>query len=170
MSYLGYSAHGICNVNFAVCKHRKFESVWSILPLGIVLWFVNMIVICLYYFDDISLAYDVFDVIGFQWYWSFEQFDICFVSSENLMLGNLYLLETVSWIMLPANTVVKIFVSSVDVIHSFCIPSLGIKLDAIPGRINCCWIIGNVCGIYYGQCSELCGSLHGFMPIKLAIV
>ncbi len=93
--------------------------------------------------------------------------DVCLLATDILNVGDLNLLEVSSWLSLPVNTIVRFYLSAFDVIHSFTLPSLGIKLDCIPGRLNHVNIVSSLPGTYYGQCSELCGSLHGFMPIKL---
>lgn len=89
---------------------------------------------------------------------------------ENVKLGDLTLLETLNWIVVPVGSLLKVLVSAIDVIHSFSIPALGVKVDAIPGRLTTFWLISNVSGNFYGQCSELCGSLHGFMPVKVTFI
>lgn len=109
--------------------------------------------------------------IGNQWYWSYESmnynFDSFMIDELMLEYGQLYNQTVDNALILPINTSIRILVTSVDVIHSFAVPSLALKLDAIPGRINSTGLIINRPATFYGQCSELCGVLHGMMPIMI---
>lgn len=110
--------------------------------------------------------------------WSYEytdldlniNFDSFLVAESDLELGDLRLLTVDNYLVLPVNTSIRLLVTSNDVIHSFAIPSLAIKCDAIPGRLNSTGLIFTRPSTYYGQCSELCGILHGFMPIGIHAV
>jgi len=115
-------------------------------------------------------------VMGNQWFWSYEysdyvdsglsiSFDSFMVSDDDLELGDLRLLTVDNYLVLPVNTSIRLLVSSNDVIHSFAVPSLALKVDAIPGRLNAAGLIINRPSTFYGQCSELCGVMHGFMPV-----
>ena|SRR5688572_24116338 len=109
-------------------------------------------------------------IIGNQWYWSYEygdRIDSFMIEDKDLEIGSIRLITVDNYLMLPINTSIRLLVTSNDVIHSFAIPSLAIKSDAIPGRLNAMGLIINRPSTYYGQCSELCGVLHGFMPIGL---
>ena len=97
-------------------------------------------------------------------------FDSFLVDESDLELGDLRLLTVDNYLVLPINTNIRMLITSNDVIHSFAIPSLGVKCDAVPGRINSLGLIINRPSTYYGQCSELCGILHGFMPIGVKAV
>jgi cytochrome c oxidase subunit 2 len=115
--------------------------------------------------------------VGHQWYWSYEYpdhgdigFDAVMVPDEDLTDGQLRLLTTDNQIVLPVGKVIRVLVTSEDVIHSWAMPPMGIKMDAVPGRTNEVWIEIEEPGTYYGQCSELCGQLHGYMPIMLSAV
>lgn len=116
--------------------------------------------------------------IGNQWYWSYEytdldlniNFDSFLIADSDLILGDLRLLTVDNYLILPINTSIRLLITSNDVIHSFAIPSLAIKCDAIPGRLNSTGLIFTRPSTYYGQCSELCGILHGFMPIGIHAV
>jgi cytochrome c oxidase subunit 2 len=92
------------------------------------------------------------------------------ISTDELEIGQLRLLEVDNRILVPIDTTIRVIVTSADVIHSFGIPSLGVKLDAIPGRLNETSFFINRPGVFYGQCSELCGVLHGFMPVVIEAV
>jgi cytochrome c oxidase subunit 2 len=116
-------------------------------------------------------------VIGHQWYWSFEYPDHGAVTLESFMKypedleeGEPRLLAVDTPVVLPEDTNIRIITTSQDVLHSFAIPALGLKTDAVPGRLNETWVRVEEPGMYYGQCSELCGVNHGFMPAALKIV
>lgn len=124
--------------------------------------------------DEILDSELTIKAIGNQWYWNYEFTDNPSIFIESYMLdeksleeGDIRLLEVDNELKLPINTSIRLLVTSNDVIHSFAVPSLGLKSDAIPGRLNATGLIINRTSNYYGQCSELCGILHGFMPIKI---
>ena len=124
--------------------------------------------------DQILEAEITIKAIGNQWYWNYEtdssQFDSFLINENDLREGDLRLLTVDNYLILPTHTNIRMLVTSNDVIHSFAVPSLGIKSDAIPGRLNSFAFNINRKGIFYGQCSELCGILHGFMPIGIKAV
>lgn len=121
-------------------------------------------------------------VIGKQWFWTYEypgpttnpadtlSFDSLLIEDRELKAGQKRLLDVDKPMIIPINTTVRFLVTAADVIHSFAIPSLGIKKDAVPGRMNETWVRIAQPGFYYGQCSELCGTRHGFMPIVIHAV
>lgn len=150
---------------------EKLEIIWTILP-GIILVYIGI--------DSFKLLYGLDEVIevgvtvkavGHQWYWSYEYGDykknINYTSymKEEIDEGEDRLLSVDNKVILPIDTKIRIIVTASDVIHSWAIPSMGIKIDGIPGRINQGGIEIKRPGEYYGQCSELCGYGHGFMPI-----
>lgn len=98
------------------------------------------------------------------------EFDSYLITDENLKPGQKRLLDVDNRIVIPENTTVKFLITAGDVIHSFAVPALGIKTDAVPGRLNETWTKVTKKGVYYGQCSELCGVNHGFMPIAIEVV
>jgi cytochrome c oxidase subunit II len=131
----------------------------------------------LYYMDKTQDAEMTLKVTGRQWYWDYsypDQGDIGFSSymipDEEIKPGQKRLLEVDNRIVLPIDTNIRILVTAGDVIHSWAMPALGIKKDAIPGRINETWARIDKEGVYYGQCSEICGTNHGFMPIAIEAV
>lgn len=116
-------------------------------------------------------------VVGHQWYWTYEYgdfdnfvFDSYMVSTRNLERGELRLLEVDKRIILPIETHIRLVVTGADVIHSWAVPSLGIKLDAIPGRLNQVGVYIQRPGVYRGMCSELCGVNHAYIPIVVEAV
>ena len=120
-------------------------------------------------------------VIGHQWYWSYEigdyflyvndsnnfVYDSYMIQEEDLLFSQLRLLEVDNPLYLPTKTQIRFLITSTDVLHCWAVPSLGIKLDAVPGRLNQCSIFIKRIGSFYGQCSEICGIYHGFMPISI---
>lgn len=117
-------------------------------------------------------------VTGFQWYWGYEYPDYGGISFDSLPLskeeadaeGVPYLLDTDNRIVVPAGATVKLLITAADVLHSFAVPSFWVKMDAVPGRVNETWFRVDRPGVYYGQCSELCGTKHGFMPIAVEVL
>lgn len=114
---------------------------------------------------------------GKQWFWSYAypdngkfEFDSLMVADKDLKPGQPRLLAVDNEIVVPVNKIVRVQVTGADVIHSFAVPSFGIKIDAVPGRLNETWFKAEREGIYYGQCSELCGKSHAFMPIEVRVV
>jgi cytochrome c oxidase subunit 2 len=115
--------------------------------------------------------------VGHQWYWSYEYpdngdftFDAYMIADEDLQEGQLRLFDVDNRVVLPVETDVRLLTTATDVLHSWAVPALGVKLDAVPGKINETWLRINRPGIYYGQCSELCGAYHGFMPVMIEAV
>lgn len=158
------------------------ELVWTSMPAIILLIIAVPSFSLLYAMDEVISPTITIKVIGHQWYWSYEysdyttdfnkivSFDSYMLPEEDLELGQLRLLEVDNHVVIPFNTHVRVIVSATDVIHSWAIPSLGIKCDAIPGRLNQTSIFIKREGLYYGQCSEICGINHGFMPIVIESV
>jgi cytochrome c oxidase subunit 2 len=116
-------------------------------------------------------------VLGRQWYWSYEYpdnggftFDAYMIADEDLQEGQLRLFDVDNRVVLPVETDVRLLTTASDVLHSWAVPALGVKLDAVPGKINETWLRINRPGIYYGQCSELCGAYHAFMPVMIEAV
>jgi cytochrome c oxidase subunit 2 len=159
-------------------SHNTFlEITWTVLPVIILLIIAVPSFRLLYYNDKIEDADMTLKAIGHQWYWSYEYpdhgdftFDALMVEEEDLQEGQLRLLETDQAIVLPVDTNIRLLTTADDVIHSWAVPAFGIKLDSVPGRTNETWFRINTEGTFYGQCSELCGTLHGFMPIKVVAV
>lgn len=111
-------------------------------------------------------------IIGHQWYWAYEYSDMKNISFDSFLIesSKIRLLETRNHMIIPVNTTIRLLISSEDVIHSWTIPSLGVKVDAIPGRINQLIIHANRVGIIVGQCREICGANHRFIPITVSAI
>ena len=155
------------------------EIAWIAIPTLIVL-FISILSMRLLYFQDLQKEPDMrIEVTGYQWYWGYKYPDHGDIEFMSYMIadeeideskGEKRLLSTDTKVVMPINTTVQLLISGGDVIHSWTIPDFGVKIDAIPGHVNETW--GNVTkpGIYYGQCSELCGKDHSFMPIEVHAV
>lgn len=152
------------------------EILWTIVPCIILIIIAIPSFRLLYYVDTIGKMDMTIKVVGRQWFWQYEYpddniaFDSYMIPDDQLKPGQVRLLDVDNPIVLPVDTDIRIVVTAGDVIHSFAMPSLGIKIDAVPGRINETWVRITKEGQYYGQCSELCGVGHGFMPISLKAV
>lgn len=151
------------------------ELIWTILPALILVAIAIPSFRVLYLSDEILVPNLTVKAIGHQWYWSYNlddlvdnlAYDSYMVADDTLELGQLRSLEVDNSLVLPVGTIVRLLTSSTDVIHAFAVPSLGVKLDAMPGRLNQTTILINRLGSFYGQCSELCGVAHAFMPIRV---
>jgi cytochrome c oxidase subunit II len=172
-----------------VSHNEKLEFWWTIVP-SMIIFFIAMPALVLIYVLETPLHEPVLTVkaVGHQWYWSYEYtdrlnreifgpysdksvlLDSYMKPTEELELGQRRLLETDRPLVLPVETPIRFLVTSGDVIHSWAVPALGVKMDAIPGRLNQFPLYIPFQGVYYGQCSELCGVNHGFMPICIYAV
>ena len=155
--------------------HTGLEVVWTIVPAVILVVIAAFSFPLLYKQLTIPEPGLTIRAIGHQWYWSYEYPDNGnFTFDANLIEKDqnpgLYLLDTDNEVVLPTGTNIRIQITATDVIHAWTIPAFGVKHDAVPGRTNESWFNIHQPGIYYGQCSELCGVRHGFMPIKVRAV
>lgn len=157
------------------------EVIWTVVPIIILVVIAVPSMKLLFFMDKAENPEMTMKVIGNQWFWSYEYpdhgnftFDSNLVQKEDLPddQKHLYLLEVDNQVVLPADTTIRLLFTANDVIHNWAIPSFGIKMDTVPGRINESWmrVASKDIGTYYGQCSELCGVNHGFMPIAVKIV
>lgn len=153
------------------------EVLWTAIPAVIVAAIAVPSVKLLYFMDRAQDAEMTLKVTGYQWFWGYEYpdhggftFDAVMLADDKLPPGAPRLLETDNRIVIPANTTVRVLVTAQDVIHSWAVPAFGVKVDSVPGRINETWINADKEGVYYGQCSELCGVNHAFMPITVEVV
>nr|QNV12119.1 cytochrome c oxidase subunit II [Amaurobius fenestralis] len=176
MTMVGYVLLNSCFMNLynnMLFEGQELESIWTILP-AIFLLFIAFPSLRLLYLMEESDVYEMsMKVLGHQWFWSYEYSDLknmFFDSYMNQEESMFRLLNVDNSLLIPINTNIRMILSSVDVIHSWTIPSLGMKVDAIPGRLNQINMIFNRLGIYFGQCSEICGANHSFMPILVSVV
>ena len=167
--------------------NNTLEIVWTSLPALILLSIASPSFSLLYSLDEISNPELTLKILGHQWYWSYEISDFnscsdtqhlkysCYMLTEESLkekntLGLFRNLETNKRVVLPTNTHLRLLITAVDVLHSWTIPSFGVKVDACPGRLNQANLFIKRFGIFFGQCSEICGVNHGFMPIVLLAV
>lgn len=155
------------------------EVIWTLVPVLILVAVAIPSLRHLYFMDKTYLdgkADLTIKVVGYQWYWNYEYpdagfaFDSYMINEKDLKPGQLRLLTVDNAIYVPVGKKVRVQVTGGDVIHSWAMPNFGVKIDAVPGRLNETWFQADVEGTYYGQCSELCGVNHGFMPITVNVV
>jgi len=157
--------------NKFLLERQNLEIIWTIIPSLILIIIALPSLKLLYLIDEINKPLLTIKTIGHQWYWSYEYTDFNNIEFDSYInLNNLYnfrLLDTDNHLILPFKTQIRLIISSTDVIHAWTIPSLSIKLDAIPGRLNQSSFSLNQTGMFFGQCSEICGTNHRFIPICL---
>ena len=153
------------------------EIIWTGIPVVILIFLTVPSIRLLYQQETVPPASMTIKVTGNQWYWSYMYKDAQDMSFDSVMLedhelapGQPRLLAVDQPVVVPVNTTVRVLITSSDVIHSWAVPAFGIKMDAVPGRLNETWFRANRTGIFYGQCSELCGVRHAFMPIEIRVV
>ena len=152
------------------------EIIWTLVPCLILIVMAVPSFKVLYSQDTIPKADVTIKAIGYQWYWGYEYpdeniiFDSYMIEEEDLKEGQPRLLAVDNVVVVPVNKVVKVLITANDVLHAWALPSFGVKRDAMPGRINETWFKAEKEGTYYGQCSELCGIKHAFMPIEVRVV
>lgn len=156
---------------------HKIELIWTIRPALILILLAIPSLRLLYLIDESSEPILTLKAIGHQWYWSYEYSDFPYISYDSFMLstkllknGEFRLLEVDNRLIVPINTEIRLLVTASDVIHAWTIPALRIKADAIPGRLNQLTFTLRRAGVFYGQCSEICGANHSFIPIVLESV
>lgn len=168
--------------NMYRCKNisevQEVEIVWTVLPSFILFFLAFPSLRLLYLIEESCSPLVTVKAVGHQWYWSYEyqeydksfNYDSYMIPTLDLETGSLRLLEVDNRLVLPIHQESRVLVTAADVIHSWAVPSLGVKVDAIPGRLNQVRIRCPRSGIYVGQCSELCGSNHRFIPIGVEVV
>jgi len=157
--------------------NTTLEIIWTSIPVLILIVLAIPTFKLIYYMDRVPKADMTVKVIGHQWYWSYEYpdhgdfgFDSYMIPDEQLQPGQPRLLAVDNPVVVPVNNNIRIIATSEDVIHSWAVPSFGVKKDTVPGRINETWFRAEKEGMFYGQCSELCGPQHGFMPIAVKVI
>ena len=158
-------------------SHNTFiEIIWTLVPCLILIVMAVPSFKILYEQDEIPPADVTIKAVGYQWYWGYEYpdeniiFDSYMIEEQDLKPGQPRLLTVDNEIVVPVNKVVKVLITANDVLHAWALPSFGVKRDAVPGRINETWFKADRTGTFYGQCSELCGIKHAFMPITVNVV
>jgi len=177
-----FKSYQINKVGIAVNHNSILEIIWTIIPILILIFIAIPSFVLLYSMDEIVSPILTLKAIGHQWYWSYEysnlilgslinvEFDSYMVATNDLKIGQFRLLTVDNEVVLPINVNLRIITTSTDVLHSWSVNSLGVKMDAVPGRLSQSIIYIKRSGIFYGQCSELCGVNHGFMPIVIKAV
>jgi len=158
--------------------NTMLEVVWTLLPVLILVVVVIPSMKMLYYVDRTTEADMTIKVVGHQWYWSYEypdnnvniDFSNIVKDKDGNFAGEPRLLEVDNPVILPVDTNIKILTAATDVIHSWAVPAFGVKMDAVPGRINETWVRIDKIGTFFGQCSQLCGQNHAYMPIEVKAV
>nr|YP_009917574.1 cytochrome c oxidase subunit II [Manayunkia occidentalis]QLM00893.1 cytochrome c oxidase subunit 2 [Manayunkia occidentalis] len=156
---------------------QTIEIIWTILPAVTLLFLAIPSFRILYTMDEITSSFLTIKAVGHQWYWSYEysdfnnlEFDSYMTPTPDLNPGQFRLLEVDNRIVVPINMETRFLITAADVLHSWTIPAMGVKVDAVPGRLNQVAITSSHPGVFYGQCSEICGANHSFMPISLECV
>nr|YP_010545680.1 cytochrome c oxidase subunit II [Mopalia retifera]UYG48476.1 cytochrome c oxidase subunit II [Mopalia retifera] len=180
ISLLSYAAISLMSNSFlsrSTLESQEIETVWTILPAVVLIFLAFPSLRLLYLLDEVEEPALTIKVVGHQWYWSYEysdflnlEFDSYMIPLEDLEEGGYRLLDVDNRSVVPMKTKVRILVTAADVLHSWTVPSLGVKADAVPGRLNQLSFFSNYPGVFYGQCSEICGANHSFMPIVLEVV
>ena len=156
--------------------NTTIEVIWTLVPCLILIVMAVPSFKVLYSQDEIPKADVTIKAIGYQWYWGYEYpdenivFDSYMIEDKDLKEGQPRLLAVDNEVVVPVNKVVKVMITANDVLHAWALPSFGVKRDAVPGRINETWFKADRTGTFYGQCSELCGIKHAFMPITVNVV
>nr|YP_010296679.1 cytochrome c oxidase subunit II [Rhagoletis cerasi]UMI33246.1 cytochrome c oxidase subunit 2 [Rhagoletis cerasi]UMI33259.1 cytochrome c oxidase subunit 2 [Rhagoletis cerasi]UMI33272.1 cytochrome c oxidase subunit 2 [Rhagoletis cerasi]WCB98179.1 cytochrome c oxidase subunit 2 [Rhagoletis cerasi]WCB98192.1 cytochrome c oxidase subunit 2 [Rhagoletis cerasi] len=153
---------------------QTIETIWTVLPAIVLLFMAFPSLRLLYLLDEINEPSVTLKAIGHQWYWSYEysdfmniEFDSYMIPTNELSSDGFRLLDVDNRVILPMNSQIRILVTAADVIHSWTVPSMGVKVDGTPGRLNQTNFLMNRPGLFYGQCSEICGANHSFMPIVI---
>nr|QVV96024.1 cytochrome c oxidase subunit II [Pycanum ochraceum] len=161
-------------VNRYLLDQQMIETIWTMMPAIILVFIALPSLRLLYMIDEISEPTMTLKVIGHQWYWSYEysdfnniEFDSYMKPQNEINSMDFRLLDVDNHTILPMNSQIRVLITAADVLHSWAVPSLGIKIDAVPGRLNQGTVIINRPGIMFGQCSEICGANHSFMPIVI---
>ena len=177
MLYVCVKFRASANPNPSKRTHNvAVEVLWTLIPCLILIVIAVPSFKILYKQDAIPKADLTIKAIGYQWYWGYEYpdeniiFDSYMVEDKDLKANQPRLLAVDNEVVVPVNKVVKVLITANDVLHAWALPSFGVKRDAVPGRINETWFKAEKTGTYYGQCSELCGIKHAFMPITVKVV
>ena len=177
MAYACFRFRASRNPNPSTRTHNvAIEVLWTLIPCLILIVIAVPSFKTLYSQDRIPKADVTIKAVGYQWYWGYEYpdeniiFDSYMLEDKDLKAGQPRLLAVDNVVVVPVNRVVKILITANDVLHAWALPSFGVKRDAVPGRINETWFKAERVGTFYGQCSELCGIKHAFMPIEVRVV
>nr|YP_010872929.1 cytochrome c oxidase subunit II [Pheidole malinsii]WGV34129.1 cytochrome c oxidase subunit II [Pheidole malinsii] len=161
-------------INRYLLQGHAIELIWTIMPMFILIFIAIPSLKILYLTDEIHYNKLSLKTIGHQWYWTYEysdflniEFDSFMIPTNQLQINEFRLLDVDNRCILPFNLPIRILTTSMDVIHAWTVPALGIKMDSTPGRLNQTMLLMNRPGLFFGQCSEICGTNHSFMPIVI---
>nr|WRK67353.1 cytochrome c oxidase subunit 2 [Barbibucca biremis] len=164
-------------INRYLLEGQTIEIIWTILPAITLIFIALPSLRLLYLLDEIDNPSITLKTIGHQWYWSYEysdfinvEFDSYMIPTNELPMSGFRLLDVDNRTTLPMNTQIRVLVTAADVLHSWTVPSFGVKVDATPGRLNQTNFFVSRPGVFFGQCSEICGANHSFMPIVIESV
>lgn len=169
-TFLNFSISGFYRIIFY--ENHSLENCWTLAPFLILFILIIPSLSSLYVLDSCFFCGMCIKVVGHQWYWSYFYRTINLIDSFDSYISTdsyLRLLDVDNRLLVPLNTPIRFLATSVDVIHSWTLPSFGLKIDAIPGRLNQTCTLINRPGVYFGQCSEICGANHRFMPIVVEV-
>lgn len=160
--------------NLIIFEGQELEIIWTVLPAVFLVFIAFPSLRLLYLIEEAEFCDITIKLLGRQWYWTYEYRDFDCRIFDSYILGDdrriFRMLDVDSCLVVPCISNIRIVISGADVIHSWTIPSLGVKADAIPGRLNQLSLSFNRVGLFYGECSEICGANHRFIPIKIMIV
>nr|ACY73504.1 cytochrome c oxidase II [Chilades trochylus] len=159
-------------INRFLLEGQMIELIWTILPAITLIFIALPSLRLLYLLDELNNPLITIKSIGHQWYWSYEYSDFKNIEFDSYMINefnnnNFRLLDVDNRIIIPMNNNIRMLITATDVIHSWTVPAIGVKVDANPGRLNQTSFFINRPGIFFGQCSEICGANHSFMPIVI---
>lgn len=178
MAYVMVKFNASANPEPSTRSHNTLlEVLWTAVPIMILVVIAVPSIKLLYFEDRAPNAEMTIKVTGNQFYWNYEypdhgglSFDATMVADDELEKGQIRLLSTDVAVVVPVDTEIRVLIAAADVIHAWAVPAFGVKTDAVPGRLNETWFKATRQGTFYGQCSELCGTNHGFMPIEVKVV
>nr|WNH22534.1 cytochrome c oxidase subunit II [Polydactylus virginicus] len=160
-----------------ILDSQEVEIIWTVLPAVILIVLALPSLRILYLMDEVNNPHITVKAIGHQWYWSYEYsdfqeiaFDSYMIPTQDLSPGQFRLLDADHRMVVPVDSPVRVLVTAEDVLHSWAVPALGVKMDAVPGRLNQTMFTSSRPGVFYGQCSEICGANHSFMPVVVEAV
>nr|YP_002726381.1 cytochrome c oxidase subunit II [Siphonaria pectinata]ACE62826.1 cytochrome c oxidase subunit II [Siphonaria pectinata] len=159
-----------------VLEAQQLETIWTVVPALLLVWLALPSLRLLYLLDEQSDSGIILKSTGHQWYWSYEvpslnlAYDSYMTPTNDLNYGDYRLLEVDNRVTVPYEMNTTVVTTSADVLHAWTLPAMGVKMDAVPGRLNSMMMFIQKPGVYYGQCSEICGANHSFMPIVLEAV
>nr|YP_010490499.1 cytochrome c oxidase subunit II [Smilium sinense]UWM12985.1 cytochrome c oxidase subunit II [Smilium sinense] len=174
VGYVIFTMFSNSMINRFLLEGHLIEIIWTVAPALLLIFIALPSLHLLYLLDEYDNPSLTIKSMGHQWYWSYEYTDFKDIEFDSYMLplselenNQFRLIEVDNRMVVPMNSYVRMLISSTDVIHSWTIPSLGVKVDAVPGRLNQITFMINRPGLMFGQCSEICGANHSFMPIVI---